>query len=372
MVGASLAAAIEQLGYSCLLVDNAATSFDLNQASPDMRVSSLSLASVEWLKNQNIWSRLEHNRLRYYDSLSVRDATGGQCQFNAATIKRDYLGCFVENQHLAQAAQQHPGVAKIQGQISEPRQTPTGWQLSVDDKMITCDFLVSAEGARSPLRKNLGFSGFASDYAQACYCALVKLDKPAPAQTWQVFTTQGAHALLPLYDSYATFILYREQPKIRQLMAQDTSAQTDELSALFSSGVGNFEFIQSASFALQKYQIHQPLKNRCLVLGDAAHQIHPLAGQGVNLGFRDAAAFVDLLEKQGIEGLAKPHIQRKYNIQRRIDSQGMSATMDLIYHTAAPQWSFMAPIRKLALNGINHSSVLQSLILNFATGTVQR
>ncbi|WP_017444309.1 FAD-dependent monooxygenase [Gayadomonas joobiniege] len=370
MVGASLAAALHQLGYTCLLLDPQNAPFKMDAKTPDMRVSSISLSSIKWLQQQGVWQRLTPQRLKYYNVLSVRDVAGSDCQFDASSINELYLGCFVENQHLADAARRQPELEVSPARIQTSQFKDGQWQLTTELNSLSCDFLVIAEGANSNLRDKLGFAGIGNQYPQSCYCALVKLSAPVNDHTWQTFTNTGAHALLPLFDNYASLILYRSAEQVRQLKQSSEAEQSQYLNKLFTHHLPAFDFVQAASFPLHRYQVKTPWQNQALVIGDAAHSIHPLAGQGVNLGFRDTAEFIRLIKQHGLEGIKRTHLQLSYNVKRWFDVQSMASTMDLLYYSNQPELSFLKPARSILFNTTAQIKPLQQLILKLAIGKI--
>ena len=377
MVGATLASALKQLGLSCVLIDKAPTNFDINSPTPDLRVSSISLASINWLQQLGIWQQLDTNRLNPFNQLSMQEKQHNSCHFNAADIQQQQLGCFVENQHLQAAALKQFAEPALIEKILEIKQLQQGWQVCTEQTQIESKLLVAADGAQSQVRNTLKLPTSGWQYNQACYCANVKLTANSGQHTWQVFDNQQARALafLPLYDNFATLIIYDQPQHLRQLSQQTTAEQTEYLQQSFNSYLPNrtFEFIASASFPLQKMTAAELVDNNLVLIGDAAHTIHPLAGQGVNLGFRDAQLLYKTLAATDgdLSAIHQQNFWRQFQFKRKLDINSMSYLMDLIYYGYSSQSPILKGIRRSMVTGLNQLPQIKATILKAAIGEFQ-
>ncbi|WP_440903327.1 FAD-dependent monooxygenase [Catenovulum sp. SX2] len=377
MVGATLASALKQLGYSCLLLDKTQPTFAINSPTPDLRVSSISLSSVNWLTELGIWQQLDPSRLNAFTQLSMQEKQHASCHFNASDIQQQQLGCFVENQHLQYAAlQQFAEPVRVET-ITDINQTADGWVLDTEQQQIHCQLLIAADGAQSQVRNVLKQPTSGWQYNQACYCANIQLTDDSGQHTWQVFDNHQAQALafLPLYDNFATLIIYDQPAKLRQLAQQSNAEQTQYLSQLFSRYLkgSDFQFLASASFPLQKMTAANLAKDNLVLLGDAAHTIHPLAGQGVNLGIRDAQLLCQTLSalKGDLSAIHQQNFWRQFQFKRKLDINSMSYLMDLLYYSYSSQSPILKGIRRSLVTGLNQLPLVKSSILKAAIGEFQ-
>ena len=184
-----------------------------------------------------------------------------------------------------------------------------------NDEHIPFDLLLGCDGANSVIAKlsNIAYRGW--DYDQRCLLANVELEQPIEPETWEVFRPQGPYALLPLSDTKACLIDYDERASIRALQ-HDESALQKHLCSVFEPRVGKFRVIKAASFPLQRKHALYYTSNGCIaLLGDSAHSIHPMAGQGVNLGFADIQCLVSELSNkpviQALNAYEKQRTERK-------------------------------------------------------------
>lgn len=375
MVGASLSAALSPLNLRCLLIDKQIKEFDQTQRQPELRVSSISKGSIDWLQQKSIWSELNQNRLNYYQSLSINEQSKNHCEFNAKSLALENLGCFVENSHLRQAALNQNNYPLIEASIDSCQFQQSLWQVKLSNgETIQTKLIIAADGGQSKLRQLLNFPQHGWQYPQACYSAMVKLNQPVNMQqTWQTFNQGSAIAFLPLFDNYASLIVYQSNAKIRQLLNLNLAEQSKQLTSLFQNKIADFTLLQSASFPLQKMSVINPIKQGVILVGDAAHTIHPLAGQGVNLGIRDIAQVVSLIEKNlsDITQLQQQTHWQKYIIQRNIDVQSMSAMMDLTYYTFNSHNPILSWLRNQTLTNVNHIAPLKKIILKLALGAIR-
>lgn len=408
MVGASAAAALSNLSISTLVIDKVAPSRSLLNAlhsnshrglqtpekaitpeQPDIRVSALSQGSVNWLTSQGIWQHALKSRITPYKQLSVNETSGSECTFSASDINQTQLGCFIENTHLQQAALKQ---AKLEQANSSELKNPDDtliiaeiesclfdapyWHIRLSNGTnLKTKLIIAADGANSHIRSQLGFNQQGWQYAQHCYSALVKL--PTTDQnhsvfdkTWQTFENGQAIAFLPLFDQYASLIVYQSAQNLKQLSKNTISEQQMELEKLFYKRLPEFTLCQSAVFPLQKMSVLNSVKQGVILLGDAAHTIHPLAGQGVNLGIKDLAACIKLIaaHKNNLDALHSNQAWQSYLCQRNLDVQIMSAMMDMSYFGFNNPLPPVKWLRNQALSLVEHSSILKRTILKVASG----
>ncbi|MGM0524891.1 MAG: FAD-dependent monooxygenase [Pseudomonadota bacterium] len=320
MVGASAALALAISGERVTLID--AQPATQTSDDWDLRISSVNDNHWQWLLSLGIGDDLNHKRMSY-QRLSVKTISGTQLSFSAAEAGAEQLGVMVENNNLQTAlwksCQRHAAIKfKAPAQIAEfdlPNQ-----RLTLDDgEQLDYDLLIGADGANSAVARAaaIGYRGW--DYGQRCLLANVTLEQPIEAETWEVFRPQGPYALLPLSPHNACLIDYRSSAEIKSISG-DADTLIAELRKTFGNVIGNFQLQRYASFPLQrKHALDYHKGDSLILMGDAAHTIHPLAGQGVNLGFADVRSW-----------LACGQNVKRYQQQRQQQNARMMRAMDLV------------------------------------------
>ncbi|WAJ70576.1 FAD-dependent monooxygenase [Catenovulum adriaticum] len=375
MVGASLAAALSELNINALLIDKKMNCYDQQAEIPELRISSISQGSVDWLAQQGIWPHLAQQRIQYYQQLSVAESAKSHCHFDARSLHIDALGCFVENSNLQNAALLQNKFPVVEADIESCWFADELWNLNLSNHtQLKSKLVIAADGARSQIRQLGGFSQQGWQYPQACYSASVKLKHPVEMNhTWQRFEQGNAIAFLPLYQNFASLIVYQKPRHIKQLNKASRAEQIQQLKHLFNAHIGEFELIDSASFPLQKMSVLNPVNQGMILVGDAAHTIHPLAGQGVNVGIRDIALLTHLIQQfqTDLAQLQNNTHWRSYKIKRNLDVQTMSAAMDMVFYSFNQKNPLVSWLRNQALSSVEHITPLKQLILKLALGEIK-
>lgn len=339
MVGAAAALALAEQGEQVTLVDRATAA--KRHSDWDLRISSVNQNHWTWLCGLGVSAAIDDDRVMPYQQLSVTTQQGDKLTFKAQEVGVDQLGVMVENNALQRALWQ-----RLQTYSNVVLKAPAGIaefdlgakQLRLDSGgRLHYDVLIGADGAHSAVARAAGIRYRGWDYGQRCLLANVRLSQPIAAATWEVFRPEGPFALLPLTNQQACLIDYRRGAEITALSA-DKEQLSRALHHTFADAIGAFEVIKSASFPLQRKHALSYTKGSSVVLmGDAAHTIHPLAGQGVNLGFADIRSW---LQSGGDTAT--------YNQQRQRENQRMMRAMDMI------NWGFRSqnPLIGVGLKGV--------------------
>lgn len=351
LVGATTALALANQNIRVRLIDSQAALPP--SETPDLRVVALNLKSIQWLIDSGLWSRLDQSRLGIFTSLCIEDQGQSLC-FDAASQALDKLGVIAENNHLISAAQtaclQH---ANILCEFSKP------FLYDPEEPHL----IIAADGAQSSLRQSLNIPCFTHDYDQMAWVAYVHLEKPHQQQAWQIFLPTGPLAFLPMQDPHMASIVWT-------LPKNHTDIPTGEtISAASQYHYGAIQVISSmASFPLRLQLANSYFKNQVVFVGDAIHSIHPLAGQGVNLGFADAKLLTELLlthkKTQWTHSLLLKRYQRERKSSNILMAHGMSAINTLF----AQDNPWIVSARTQGLTCMGKSSFLKRVALFFASG----
>jgi 2-octaprenyl-3-methyl-6-methoxy-1,4-benzoquinol hydroxylase len=230
--------------------------------------------------------------------------------------------------------------------------------------------VVGADGANSQVRKlaAIGTSGW--QYRQSCMLITVQTGAPQQDVTWQQFYSSGPRAFLPLYDDWASLVWYDSPQRIRQLQALPMVQLEREVTAAFPQRLGAIKAHAAGSFPLVRRHAQCYVKPGLALIGDAAHTINPLAGQGVNLGYRDVDALLEvLLEARGLgEDWGSEEVLKRYQRRRRTDNLMMQSSMDLFYTAFSNDLAPLAVIRNLALMAAQRAGKLKEQALKYALG----
>ncbi|GAA0556514.1 3-demethoxyubiquinol 3-hydroxylase [Rheinheimera aquimaris] len=375
MVGAAIAVALSQAGMRVALIEKQPpVAFDAASA-PDLRVSSINLASEAWLTSLGAWQQLEKMRVCAYQRLQAFEQPGSIVTFNAADIKRSHLGHIVEN-NLLQLALWQQFNANVTTfcplSVSALQQFADNTEITLDSgEALSAKLVIAADGANSKLRQLAGIGTNGWQYRQACLVALVNTPYPQQDVTWQQFTPTGPRAFLPLPDQQGSVVWYDDLVKVKQLAALNSKQLTQQLRKAFAAQLGEVEVVSSSWFPLARMDANRYYAGRVVLAGDAAHTINPLAGQGVNLGFADAKLLTELIidAQRHNSDIGSEQLLQRYQRKRKPANLLMMSAMDGFYQVFGNDIAPLRTLRQLALNVAARSSLLKTLVARYAVGS---
>lgn len=387
MVGSSLACALENSRYSVALLEAQLPKTPELKAQPevhdfDLRVSALTAASRQFLTHIGVWQSLPQDRLSAYQSMSVWDGEGtGAIQFHAQDISEPCLGHIVENaitvNALFKRIKECRQVDLLQGRLAMIDAVDEAGLQTVtleDGRQIKARLVVGADGAMSKVRQIVGMPLIEWDYGHNAIVATVKTAKPHQHTAWQRFLPTGPLAFLPLKsaDNDICSIVWSAQTEYaEELMQLDEAAFITELTRALEGRLGEVvEVSQKFSFPLRQRHAKEYAQDGCVLLGDAAHTIHPLAGQGVNLGFMDAAVLAEELIKASESKMnpADPALLARYQRRRKLDNVSMSASMEAFKRLFAADELPIRWARNFGMNLMNKVPAIKNHIVMQAMG----
>lgn len=372
MVGGALALGLAQNGFSVVVLDKAPPPAFDPTAQPDVRISAISAASVQLLRSLGVWDAVLAMRAHPWRRLETWEWQTAHVVFDAAELKLPNLGYMVENNVLQlalwQALEAHPQVTLLHGSALNEIH---GQHLHLaDDTEIVARLVVGADGAQSQVRQLAGIGVHGWQYPQSCMLITVKSENEPGDSTWQQFTPTGPRAYLPLYDNWASLVWYDTPARIRQLQALSMTQLQREISAYFPERLGNVTPVAAGAFPLTRRHAQHYVQAGLALVGDAAHTIHPLAGQGVNLGYRDVDALLDVLANArsvGEDWASLPVLER-YQSRRRVDNLLMQSGMDLFYAGFSNDLGPLRVLRNVGLMAAQRAGVLKRQALKYALG----
>ena len=375
MVGAAMAIKLAQQGKSVQIIEKKLINADAILASDqvDIRVSAINRFSENLLDELGAMPILRQNRLAPYTQLEAFERGGDNLLFDCADINTSHLGHLIEN-NLIQASlwQQfaHYNIEVIEqsAPLSTIEQDTTSITLIYGDTRYTADLVIAADGGQSQLRAkaNIGVTGW--QYQQHCMGVLIKLDAPQQVKTWQQFTPTGPLAFLPMQAPYANLIWYDSANTLQNFKGLTAEQIKAHVLNKFPLIAGDFEVQSHAVFPLTRQHANNYSNGRLVLVGDAAHTINPLAGQGVNLGFQDVVALAQALEDA--DDIGCPLKLKEYERSRRKANLLMMSMMDACYFGFSNEVAPLKLLRNSALKLANNAGPLKAQVLKHAMGGV--
>lgn len=389
LVGASLACAIAQTGAAqdlrIAVIEASGELQHFSGESFDPRVVALTHASQQLLAEIGCWDDIVAQRVCAYRTMKVWDGEGtAAIEFDCAEVQKSHLGHIVENSvvvnQLRARMQQHNNIFLIQpAAVVEVIPAQADWprtrvRLSNGDE-ITAALLIAADGAQSKVRELGGFVTREWDYGQQAIITTVRTQHPHEFTAWQRFMHTGPLAFLPLQNgaevNQCSIVWSADNELAQALMSLDEESFCARLTEAFEARLGKVHGCDKR-YAIPLRQRHATvyIQPGIALVGDAAHNIHPLAGQGVNLGLLDVIALAQEIERALERGipLADYSILRRYQRQRLAGNLGMMSAMEGFKRlfgnrTLAVNW-----LRNLGMRRLNSLAAIKKVIINAALG----
>lgn len=376
MVGGALALGLAQHGFTVTVIEHAVPAPFVADSQPDVRISAISAASVSLLKGLGVWDAVQGMRSHPYRRLETWEWENAHVVFDASELKLPLLGYMVENnvlqQALWQALEAHPKVTlRVPASLIALHLHNEHHELELaGGERITAKLVIGADGANSQVRQMAGIGIHAWQYAQSCMLITVQCENDPGDSTWQQFTPDGPRAFLPLFDNWASLVWYDAPVRIRQLQGLSMSQLQTEIAKHFPARLGQVMPVAAGAFPLTRRHALQYVQPGLALVGDAAHTIHPLAGQGVNLGYRDVDALIDVLVNARSYGepWASQPVLKRYQTRRMADNFIMQSGMDLFYAGFSNDLQPLRIIRNLGLMAAERAGVLKRQALKYALG----
>ncbi|WP_330540330.1 FAD-dependent 2-octaprenylphenol hydroxylase [Aeromonas hydrophila] len=338
MVGLGLAAALKGSALKVAVVEGQLPESELDE-TPDNRVSALSLASQRILQQVGAWRGIEARRLQPYVQMEVWEQDSfGRIAFDAASLRQPELGHIVENRviqlALLEAILDGDNIQLLSPARASCLQSGEAGSLLLleDGRALSAKLVVAADGAHSWVRRQADIPLTSWDYGHHALVATVRCAEPHEAVARQIFTPEGPLAFLPLWQADLCSIVWSVPAARAQALCQCDEEQFNrQLTTAFDGRLGlcKVEGVRSAIPLTARYA-RDFARERLVLVGDAAHTIHPLAGQGVNLGLLDAAALAEQILRNQAAGkdIGRLANLRSYERWRKSEAASMLAAME--------------------------------------------
>lgn len=388
IAGSALALALDGSGIKVLLLE--ADDFVTEPVSApvdidgfDARVSALTLESQVFLQDIGVWEQLAAQQLsQSFSHMKVWDGEGtaGVIEFDAAEIAEESLGTIVPNRAIIHALidrlQMSSNVKLVeQMRLAGLHKTQEGYRFSLGDKTVEAQLLVGADGANSFVRQQLDFRTREWDYEHQAIVCTVETQKPHQSTAWQCFHHRGPVALLPLPEldgkHYCSIVWSQEYSRAEELLQLDNKDFSQVLGSELEFCLGNILAVsQRFAFPLRQRHAVDYVKRSAALVGDAAHTIHPLAGQGINLGLKDVKVLAEELIKGFAEGqhLGDRQLLTRYQRRRKADNLAMMAMMEGFKRLFGQQSKVVGLLRNKGMQLLSGIEPLKQQIIKHAVG----
>ena len=341
MTGAAMALCIANLKMTVALIETSQPSKFLKDQKFDLRVSAVSPQTVALLNSLGAWENILKMRCCPYRELRVWEKDGfGDITFDANQINRTELGFIAENRVIQLALWRQietkncidvycPNVCER----FECRANTISVNLN-DGTRISGNLLIGADGAKSAVRTAFSIGSSQHKYNQSCLVASVRAETTKKDITWQRFLKTGPQAFLPLSKSHGSIVWYHNPNKINELVQLSNNDLASKIMREFPKELGEIKVTEKANFPLHRRHASKYIKSKLALVGDAAHTINPLAGQGVNLGFQDVACLTEIIKAAQENGLdwSSQEVLTGYQTRRRLFNTIMMHSMDIFYY----------------------------------------
>ena len=384
MVGASLACGLATSlpAKSVAIIDAIEPSLNWdksNQADAyDMRVSAITRASQILFNDIGVWQSITEQRMSPYRDMFVWDANGnGEIHFDSADMGEADLGHIIENRVIVKSL--HQRIAELTNvdllcpvEINTIAFKYDKAEVHLkNNETLSAQLLVAADGARSMVRQQADIAVKGWDFDQSALVTTVKTEKHHQDTAWQRFMATGPLAFLPLTEGYSSIVWSTSPAEAKRLSQITKDAFALELEQAFESKLGKIESVASrAAFPLRLFEAMNYVKPRLALVGDAAHTIHPLAGQGVNMGLSDVTSLIAVITDavNANKDMGDLKILRRYERWRRADNRSMLIAMDGLKRLFGSELSLVKELRNTGLNITDKMTPLKNILMQQAMG----
>lgn len=372
LVGASLAAALKHSGLSLALVESQPA--PVPRSAWDSRIYAISPGSRDFIEKSGAWALLDANRIAPVEEMRVFGDTGAELDFSAYQMGVSELACILESSALQLALWQ---VLQTQDNLTllHPARceslnvTENNAELTLQDgRCLTAKLIVGADGRDSWIRRQAGITGTPIEYGQHGVVANFSCVIPHRGIAHQWFQSDGILALLPLPDNQVSMVWSVNLERAAQLLALSPNELCSQVAAAAKNTLGGLHLVTPpASFPLRLLTLEHITAPRVALIGDAAHNMHPLAGQGVNTGFRDARQLAQIFLERGAQiDCGAEQLLRSYERKRKEDiyaMQAMTYGLKNLFNNVNP---LLRTLRNSGLAATNQIAPLKKLLMQHA------
>lgn len=379
LVGLTLAALLADSKFRIAVIDKASFAEHSPTAEWDTRVSAITCASQRILQRLNVWPMIAKEKIALFRKMHVWDATEfGSIDFDSAEIGEPTLGYIVENCALQTALYQKckacSNITFVDSAVTRLNIENNHATLQLNDEhVLTAKLVVGADGAESKIRQCAEIQIKTWDYGHSALVCNVQTSLAHQQTAWQRFLADGPLAFLPLAQPQECSIVWSTQPDEAQRLQQLTENEfKTTLAEAFAYRLGSIEVISKrVIFPLRMRHAEHYVKPSLALIGDAAHTIHPLAGQGVNLGLLDAACLAEVILNENAKGRPIGSIAtlRKYERWRKGENLLMLAMVEGIKQAFSQEKTLLRKVVNIGLQATDQLQILKNYLMHRARGS---
>lgn len=358
LVGAAMAIALAQRNLHVRVLERASQE-TVFQPRNDGRVSAISQASARLFRHLGVWEPLQAEGEPILDIRVADQGSRAHAHFDHRAVGSEPFGYMIPNHHLRQRLQQamdaEPRIESTYNvtiQAIETDAYPARLRLE-DHRVFTASLLLIADGRHSTLREKLGIPARTLDYDQVAIVCTIRHANPHEGVAVELFQPAGPLAILPMTDQRSCIVWTESTQRGAGIMALPPEDFCRALAEAIGGYLGEIEVLGAPySYPLTLVKASRYITPRTALIGDAAHGIHPIAGQGVNLGYRDVAVMTELVEEARSLGLdiGSTTLLEHYQRWRRFDASAMTATTDLLNRLFSNNLPPLRMVRRLGLS----------------------
>ncbi|WP_394203091.1 FAD-dependent monooxygenase [Shewanella waksmanii] len=381
MVGLATAIGLAMADMRVVVIDAGETQTLSGEAR--LRVSAINKASERLLNYLGAWHYVDEARAAPYSKMAVWDKDSlGKIGFDADSMSEDHLGSIIENDNICQALAKRASEFSNINHLENQRLSQLAfgereaWLSLESGDNLSAALVIGADGANSWVRGQCNIPMTFWDYGHHALVASIRTEIPHGDTARQVFLEGGPLAFLPLFESDLCSIVWSLPPeRAKQLLDAEPQSFERQLTAAFDGRLGYCQLAsQLQAFPLRMRYARHFARHRLLLAGDAAHTIHPLAGQGVNLGFLDAGAIIETISELQAKGkdIGDYGNLRALERWRKADALEMIAAMEGFKRLFEGNNPLKKAVRDLGLNLVDNLSPVKTLFMQQAMGNKGR
>ena len=375
--GPTLAIALEQRGLNVTVID-ALPAPKRGMRDFDGRSYALAHASMRLLRGIDLWDAIKDHTQPMLE-IKVTDGRAGtgpspwMMHFDHTEIEEGPMGYMCQDRHLRPALlAKMDGAARITQMSGETVVAQSSGQLTLaSGKTVTAKLIVGADGRASGTAERAGIKRTGWGYGQTAIVCAVEHELPHEGIAHQFFMPTGPLAILPLPDNCCSIVWSETETRATKIMAMDDTDFLDALRPAFGSFLGELTLVgKRFSYPLGLTIANRFIGDRVVLIGDAAHGVHPIAGQGLNAGLRDVAALVDVLSdaKARGEDIASAAVLARYEQWRRFDTATLAAATDTFNKLFSNDNPLLRAVRDMGMGVINATPRLRRTFIREAAG----
>ncbi len=374
VAGLAAALGIAQLGLKVALIGPDARAFAPTEAAPfDARIYALAPAAIGLLERLKAWPQMTAARVQSVARMRVFGDAGNELSFDAYQAALERLAAIVEEGELARvlatACGYTPGITRLRASFARLQRGVDGARIELDDATaVDARLIIGADGARSALRAAAGINADETPYGQTALVANFTCARPHQGVAFQWFCDEGVIALLPLPGDFISLVWSAPQALATELQALDPAAFAHRVTERTQSVLGDLQLRGDVhAFPLRVIRVDRLVDDRIALIGDAAHVVHPLAGQGLNLGLGDVSELLRVLgSREEYRDPGDLVLLRRYARARAESIDLMRFTTDRLARLFGADNAFARTLRNAGLSLVDRITPLKNALIRHA------